>query len=86
MHCLDNPEENSSLTLANCDFYRESMDEIGEDGEDEDDDDEDYESENDEISFDPNQFMDILKSTLGNYPSLSTSHPQPQRNFGETND
>lgn len=55
------------------------MDEISDEGEDEDDD-EDYESENDEISFDPNQFMDILKSTLGNYPSLSTSHPQPQRN------
>jgi hypothetical protein len=36
----------------------------GDDGYSEDED-EDYESENDEISFDPNQFMHILQNTFG---------------------
>lgn len=42
------------------------MDEFSDDDDDVVDDDEDgYESDNDDISFDPNRFMDILKSTLG---------------------
>ncbi|KAI8576352.1 hypothetical protein K450DRAFT_257347 [Umbelopsis ramanniana AG] len=48
------------------------MESLGEFSDEDEDDGSDYESENDEISFDPNQFMSILKSTLG-IPSEETT-------------
>ncbi|KAH8554010.1 SGT1 protein-domain-containing protein [Umbelopsis sp. PMI_123] len=58
--------------VEGAEFPRESLGEFSDDDEDEGG--SEYESENDEISFDPNQFMNILRSTLGGPSEEVESH------------